>query len=133
MENNTKTGTLQVWVTASRAQLPVKGATVAVTTAGDGERELISLLVTDESGRAGPLTLAAAPGGSMGLEPGGPAPFADYSLWVEHPEYEVARVDRFQIFPGVDSVQQINLLPLSSPIWEGSEVSENVGSQPQEL
>lgn len=132
-ENNTRTGTLQVWVTASRAQLPVKGATVAVTSAGSEEQKLISLLVTDESGQAGPITLDAAPGGGMGLEPGGPVPFADYALWVEHPEYEVARVKRFQIFPGVESVQHINLLPLSSPIWEGDEVNTDAGSQPQEL
>ncbi len=133
MEQTTHTGTLEVWVTASRAQLPVEGATVAVTSAGPENRTLLSLLVTDESGRAGPITLDAAPGGGMGLEPGSPVPFADYALWVEHPAYEVARIERFQIFPGVESIQQINLLPLSRPAWEGDEISAEVGSEPQDL
>ena len=51
------TGILEVWVTTSRAQLPVEGASVAVTQPeGDGRRRLIALLVTDGSGRAGPLS-----------------------------------------------------------------------------
>jgi len=133
LEQSEHSGTLEVWVTASRAQLPVEGATVAVTTAGPENRQLLALLVTNESGRAGPVTLASPSGGNMGLEPGGPAPFTDYSLWVEHPEYEVARIDRLQIFPGVDSVQQINLLPLSMPSWEGGSVDTETGSQPQDL
>ena len=55
------TGTLEVWVTTSRAQLPVEGASVAVTRPEqDGQKQLIALLITDESGRAGPLTLPAA-------------------------------------------------------------------------
>lgn len=135
MEKSNNTGTLTVWVTASRAQLPVEGATVAVTTAEGAEegRTLLSLQVTDESGWTAAITLPSAPGDGMGLTPGGPVPFADYALWVEHPGYEVARVDRFQIFPGVDSVQQVSLIPLSSPAWEGEGVSDTVGSQPQDL
>jgi len=130
---NTNTGTLTVWVTASRAQLPVEGATVAVTTAGTEGRTLLSLQVTDESGWTSPVVLKSAPGDSMGLTPGGPVPFANYALWVEHPDYEVARVEQFQIFPGVDSVQQVSLIPLSRPIWEGDEVNTSAGSQPQDL
>lgn len=133
MEQSNNTGKLTVWVTTSRAQLPVEGATVAVTTAEAEGRTLLSLLVTDESGWTSPIVLPSAPGDGMGLTPGGPVPFANYALWVEHPQYEVARVENFQIFPGVDSVQQVSLIPLSSPAWEGKGVSEIVGSQPQDL
>lgn len=50
------TGTLEVWVTTSRAQLPVEGASVAVTRPEqDGQKQLIALLITDESGRQGLL------------------------------------------------------------------------------
>lgn len=131
--NNRNTGTLTVWVTTSRAQLPVEGATVAVTTADAQSRTLLSLQVTDESGWTSPIVLPSAPGDSMGLTPGGPVPFADYALWVEHPDYEVSRVERFQVFPGVDSVQQVNLIPLSRPVWEGDTVNTEAGSQPQDL
>jgi len=131
--SNNNTGTLTVWVTASRAQLPIEGATVAVTTAGPDNRTLLSLQVTDESGWTSPITLESAPGGGMGLTPGGPIPFADYALWVEHPNYEVARIERFQIFPGVDSVQEVSLIPLSRPVWDGNSVNTTAGSEPQDL
>lgn len=131
--NDTLTGTLEVWVSASRANLPVEGATVAVTTVGTKDRMLISLLSTDESGRAGPVTLDAAPGGGEGLAPGGPVPFADYALWVEHPEYGVAHVEQFQIFPGIESIQQINLQPLPQPTWTPEASGEVISAQPQNL
>ncbi len=133
MEETTRTGTLQVWVTSSRAELPVEGATVAVTTAGDEDRRLLALLVTDESGRAGPVTLPAAPGGGEGLTPGGPLPFADYALWVEHEDYAVARVEQFQIFPGIESVQQISLLPLPQPPWLTQAEGGVIDARPQDL
>lgn len=131
MEQAINRGTLSVQVTTSRAQLPVRDATVAVTTTG-ANRQLLFLLVTDESGLAGPVTLESAPGDG-GTTPGGAAPFRDYALWVEHPEYQVALVEQLQIFPGVESVQHINLIPLSRPVWEGEEDAAPVSSEPQDL
>ncbi len=132
-DETTLTGTLEVWVTSSRAQLPVEGATVTVTTAGRGKQELLHLMVTDESGRAGPVVLDAAVGGGEGLEPGGPIPVADYALWVEHPEYAGVHVERFQIFPGTRSVQQIDLLPLPQPTWTNEAQGEEIDAQAQDL
>ena len=44
-------GTLRVRVFTSKAQIPVEGATVVVTGAGEnGKQDLISLQITDRSG-----------------------------------------------------------------------------------
>ena len=129
-----KTGTVEIWVTTSRAKLPVEGASVAVTRPeAEGRSRLLALLITDESGRAGPLSLPAAAEGGDGLDPGGPRPDAMYALRVEHPDYELVEVERFQIFPGVVSVQQIDLVPLAAPSWDRGEVSEEIAADPQPL
>lgn len=128
------TGNLEVWVTTSRAQLPVEGASVAITQPeGNGQRRLIALLITDDSGRAGPLTLPAAAEGGDGLTPGGPRPDAVYALRVEHPDYEMVEVDQFQIFPGITSIQQIDLIPLANPSWDRGEVSQDISAESQPL
>ena len=128
------TGSLEVWVTTSRAQLPVEGASVAVTQPeANGQRRLIALLITDDSGRAGPLTLPAATEGGDGLTPGGPRPDAVYALRVEHPDYEMVEVDQFQIFPGITSIQQIDLVPLANPSWDRGEVSQDISAESQPL
>ena len=47
-------GSLIVHVYASRAQLPIQGATVLVSQPdGQGRHQLLSVLITDESGVAG--------------------------------------------------------------------------------
>lgn len=131
MERN---GSLVVWVTTSRAQIPVDGATVVVALPQpDGRFELMSLLITDESGRAGPVTLPSAQTGDGGQTPGGPQPYVNYSMWVEHPNYEVAFVESFQVFPGVESVQQIDLLPLARPAWDRDTVSPPINAPSQPL
>lgn len=128
------TGTLVVWVTTSRAQIPVEGASVAVVRPEeDGRWQLIALLITDESGRAGPLTLPAAVEGGDGLSPGGPRPDAMYALRVEHPDYEMVDVERFQIFPDITSIQQIDLVPLGDPSWDMGGVGEEISAEPQPL
>ena len=77
--------------------------------------------------------MAGAAEGGDGLAPGGPRPDAVYALHVEHPDYELVEVERFQIFPGVTSVQQIDLVPLSDPTWDRGVVSQDIAAEPQPL
>lgn len=106
-------GTLIVRVFVSRAQLPVSGATVIVAAAvPDGRHKILSIQITNESGVAGPISLET-PGGS-GLTPGGPSPFSSYTLIVEHPGYELALFDGLQVFPGVETVQEVPLIPVAA-------------------
>ena len=107
-------GTLLVRTFVSNAQLPVSGATVIVSKPdGAGRQKLLSIQLTDESGVASPITLEA-PDTSGSLTPGNNgSAFADYTLVVEHPGYQLALFDKLQIFPGVETVQDVPLIPLS--------------------
>lgn len=114
-----RTGSLLVRVVTSRAQLPVAGAAVVITTPDrTGKAAILAVLETDESGLAGPMLLPAPTTPTDGTTPGGPTPYAMYSLLVEYPGYEAAVVDGFQVFPNVQSVQTINLIPLAGRVPE---------------
>lgn len=110
-----QSGTLIVRTFLSSGQLPISDATVIVSTPdGNGRQKLLSILRTDQSGVAGPITLEA-PNKSESLSPvhNGSA-FSNYTLVVEHPDYQLALFDNLQIFPGVETVQDIPMIPLSA-------------------
>ena len=108
----TQTGSLAVQVFTSRAQLPVEGATVAVTQhSPSGRQTLISLQETDRSGNTRTISIPT-PDVDQSTAPGLQQPFALCSIWVEHPAYEILLMEDVQIFPGVESVQMAELNPL---------------------
>lgn len=124
-------GSLLIRAFTSRAQLPVAGATVVVSALEENNsHRLESVLITDESGVAGPIQLAAAD--SSGLTPGGPTPYKLYTLWIEHPDYEVAYIENLQVFAGVETIQKITLIPIAPPGAGGTAV-DNVVITPQPL
>lgn len=105
-------GTLSVRVFTSRAQIPVPGATAAVTRpTAQGKHQLVALRVTDESGLIQPLPFPAPPPGQS-ERPGGKQPFALCDVWVEHPAFQMLHVEQVQVFPGVETRQDAELLPL---------------------
>ena len=109
-----KTGSLIVRTFVSRAQLPVPDATVIVySSRPDGKHDLIAIRSTDESGVAGPIKLVT--NDSQGLTPSSPIPFTDYQMIVEHPGYQVALFEDLQVFPDVETVQDVLLIPISVP------------------
>lgn len=126
------TGSLTIRVTTSRASLPVEGAAVAITLPEeDGRHTLLSLTETDENGLTGPIHLSAPATAANGTQPGGPSPYAFYALWVEHPGYQTVHIREVQIFPHVNSVQDVALVPLSAaPLLPESTFG---GAQPQPL
>lgn len=107
-------GTLLVRTYVSAAQIPVAGATVVVSKPdGAGRHTLLAIRSTDESGVAAPIALEAPElSGSLTPDASGPA-FSDYTLVVEHPGYQLALFDQLQVFPGVETVQDVPLIPLS--------------------
>ena len=76
-------GTIVTRVYTSRAQLPVPGATVAVTQRAGGGRHTLALRVTDENGRTAPIRVAT-PEPSASESPGTESPFAVCDIWVEY-------------------------------------------------
>ena len=127
-----QTGSLVVRTFTSQAQLPVSGATVIISSRDeDGRHKVFSIQTTDESGGTQPFELEA-PDVSLGMSPGQAAPFSDYSLVVEHPGYFLATFEQLQVFPGVETVQNIPLVPLPQPAG-GSGSAEPVVVTPQPL
>ena len=124
MDNTT--GTLLVQVYTSRAELPVRDATVVVIRrAPSGKYELISIQSTDSSGMTKPITVETPPL-LESTEPNnipGP-PFAQCDIWAEHPNYAMLLVEGVQVFPGVQTIQSMKLCPLSGA---GSSLTDQCG------
>ncbi len=110
------TGTLSVRVYTSQAQIPLEGATVVVAAPGkEGKWKLLSIQNTDSSGKIKTITLntpALGESTSPGGLPGDGAPFALCNLWAEQPGYAMLQVEHVQVFPGVETVQNMELIPL---------------------
>ena len=125
-------GTILVQVFTSKAQIPIQGATVAFTQAGEGDRQkLLAVRLTDQSGRTAPLEVPA-PNKSVGHAPGGGVPFARLDLWVQAPGYELFQAQDVQIFPETQTMQEVMLLPLPE-FAPTNTVGETVQIPPQNL
>ena len=108
-------GTLRVRVFTSNAQIPVEGATVVVTGVGEnGKQDLISVQITDRSGLIRPVAIQTPVSGESTSPEGmnGGLPFALVSVWVEHPGFAMLQMDGVQIFPKIETVQDVELVPL---------------------
>ena len=127
-----QTGSLIVRTFTSQAQLPVSGATVIISSREqDGRRKVFSIQTTDESGGTKPFELEA-PDEALSMGPGQATPFSSYSLVVEHPEYFLATFEQLQVFPGIETVQNVPLIPLPQPSG-GDDSAEPVIVTPQPL
>ena len=127
-----QTGSLAVRVFTSLAQLPVSGATVIISSRAEDDRHnVFSIQTTDSSGATKSFPLDA-PDLDLSLSPGGGPPFSSYSLVVEHPEYYLATFEKLQIFPGIETVQNVPLVPLPQPS-NGQNAAAPVVVTPQPL
>lgn len=105
-------GTLVVRVFTGRGQIPLVGATVAVTQKHTGGKPaLIAIRAADENGKIPPISIPT-PAAWQSEHPGGTAPFAICDVWADHLDYEVTVVEDVQIFGGVETLQEISMVPL---------------------
>ncbi|MFV0498058.1 MAG: hypothetical protein ACK5L0_07845 [Candidatus Fimivivens sp.] len=108
---NLGAGNLIVNVTTQNRTEPVQGATVAVRYAQDSANEVVAQVVTDESGKTGPIRLPAP----IREVPVYPQPMiggdlsAQYLITVEAPGYQSAVDEEILIFDGVTSIKRIDL------------------------
>ena len=121
-----QTGTVQVHVYTSRANLPLEGATVIITQRDSQGRDiLLSNQRTDESGNTAPVTIEAPPlSGSQ--QPGERQAFSYVDITADAQRYERVVIRDAQVFPGIVTLQAIQMLPLSGLTPEAGAAEEFV-------
>ena len=104
-------GTLRIRAYTAGGALPVKGAIVRITGAGEDNGLISYSLVTDRDGQTEAVTLPA-PSINYSLAPN-PAelPYSLYDVVITAPGYLTKRINGLTVFSGVNSVQLINMIP----------------------
>ena len=111
----TELGTLLVRVSTAGIFLPVEGADVRIHGAIPENSDIHYFLTTDRSGLAERVTLPT-PSRALSLTPGNPAGFANYDVEVFKNGFYPAVFRNVPLFPGINSVQAVELIPL--PLYE---------------
>ena len=107
-------GFIQVHIYTSNANFPLEGASVSITQRmPDGGARLISFQTTDSSGNTRPIAVET-PALANSQSPNQPSGFADLDVAADHPLYERVLVENVQVFPGVTTLQDIQLLPMDA-------------------
>lgn len=123
------TGYIQIHAYASNAQIPLQNVTVTIS-AKDGT--VIALRLTDRSGRIEPIPISV-PSREESLSPNPPEiPFTTVNLTARLQDYEQVFIYDLQVFSGVTTDQDIELIPLSE-LPSSRSRSESFGTPPQNL
>lgn len=105
------TGYIQVHAYASNAQIPLKDAAVAIT---DTNGSAIALRLTNRSGQLDEPVAITVPDLSASQTPNtGVLPFTAVNLYAKLPNYEEIEVENLQVFAGVVTSQNLEMIPLS--------------------
>ncbi len=123
-------GFLQVRVYTSRAQTPISGAIINVTQRIKGGSRLLASELTNENGLTGVLAIEA-PEASQSQSPGNVQPWTKVDITVDQPRYERILVENVQIFAGVLTQQNLELIPYGElpESWNMTEVFD-ISDQP---
>lgn len=108
--NLASTGYITVHAYTSFAQLPVKDVAISIT-AADGTA--IAMALTDRNGQIKQIPIPV-PDREASLSPNpGERPFTSVNLFARARGYEQAEYENLQIFPGIITNQNVELIPLS--------------------
>lgn len=103
-------GYILVRAYASYALLPLEDVAITVTSP-DGTA--IAMRLTDRSGLISPIEIPV-PDKSESFHPDpAESPFTCVNLYARHPDYEQVEVENLQVFAGVTTVQNLEMVPLS--------------------
>lgn len=107
-------GFLRFAVGSALNTIPQSGATVYVyTDPGNGdEGRLLYTLVTDDDGITDTITLPTPPL-SESFSPEYPKPYSTYNVFVTKDGFYPTEGRTVPLFPGITSIQPINLIPIS--------------------
>jgi hypothetical protein len=106
-------GNLTVRAYTAGGGLPVEGAVVRIRGAEELNRDIYYELITDESGNTKIVSLPA-PSEAYSLTPNNtPLPYSLYELEIEKQGYYDKRINGVTVFSNVNSLQLVNMIPLS--------------------
>ena len=106
-------GSVIARVYTSDAYLPLQAVPVSFTQIlPDGSRQLLAVRMTDNSGLTSPLFINT-PDRSESLTPGNTLrPYATIDISTSAPGYSSVTAEGVQIFPGVETIQGLQLRPV---------------------
>lgn len=109
LTENSESGTMSVDVYAWDSEFGVNSAKVIVMAPLKSGNVICFNGFTDANGKTGAFRLPAPPKKYSVTQGGNAARFAAYTVLVEHPGYRRALFTNVPVFPGVQSVQPVNL------------------------
>lgn len=123
------TGYIQVRAFASEAQLPLKDTAIVVT-ATDGTA--IAMRLTDRSGKITPIPIPVPERSESQFPDPAERPFSVVNLYARKAGYEQIEAENLQVFAGVTTLQELEMVPLSElPDYFGQ--TEVFDTPPQNL
>lgn len=111
LTKNPKTGILKIQVYAANQAIPIKDATIIVSKEFENGKKVFYKVNTDENGIADGLILPA-PDKRFSEEPSTTIPYSIYDISATHPQYVQKEDMQAQIFDGVKSIQDFNMVPI---------------------
>lgn len=108
---NTSNGFLKVQVYSAQGAFPLKDARVVISKELGDQQKIFYEMVTDESGITQPVSLPA-PDASHSFVVDGIRPYENYNIEVSKQGFQTTLREGLPIFPGVVSLQPIQLRPL---------------------
>ncbi len=124
------TGSIIFNVFTSDARIPIEGATVLLRQQ-DFPKEILGIRITNASGQTDPI-MVITKDVSLGQTPESAVqPWVGCAAIIEHPDYERVFLNGIQIFPGIVTLQNVQMVPLREldPDWN-SEQDLNFTPQP---
>ena len=111
-------GTLRVRAYTASGALPIEGAVVRVMGAGEDNRLIVFSSLTDRDGLS-ELMILPTPDKELSLSPGpSELPYSVYDLEISLDGYYTKRINGLTVFPGINSIQLINMIPGSGNMVE---------------
>lgn len=120
-------GALKVQVFMANRAYPVSSAHVVIT--GKENKKVYFDGYTNTNGVVGSILLPA-PKKTFSQSPQETPPYSQYDISVSHPKFQSRKYLGVPVFSGVESIQNIQLLPLGTDEEDNTDVTE---SEPNEL
>ena len=126
LRQNPSNGFIKVQAYSGQGALPVKDVKIRVTKEIGGDEILFLEDITDESGKTEAKSLPA-PDASLSQQPNQsqqPLPYTTYTLTAESPNYTTLIKRDLPIFPGVISIQPLEMLAVPNSGWRPPIIDE---------